>query len=212
MDSDIPTQSVDNKSLLGNLHLAFVMDKAVVEEHAQWWQRGMRAKIDAQTRMDPGASFLVDGEKPALSAWIAEDPNRILGKELTESEARTFSDLAHEAKVRESEAWAHFWVFSLVQPGTQSRDLVDTRWALTWKEFEGEKTIKVRLVARGYQDPDLRMGNVDIAVCVSRRSSHLQVISLVALGQWPLWSLGIKNAFLQADGFGRDGYFRAPCV
>ena len=45
------------------------------------------------------------------------------------------------------------------------------RWALTWKEAEGKKTAKARLVATGYQDPDLRDGNIDTAVCVSRRSS-----------------------------------------
>ena len=54
------------------------------------------------------------------------------------------------------------------------------------------------------------MGNVDSAACVSRRSSHLQVISLGALGKWPLWSLDIKNAFLQADGFDRGVFLRAP--
>ena len=59
--------------------------------------------------------------------------------------------------------------FSLVQPGTQPEDLVDTRWVLTWKEVGdleggcghasvdtrwwtwkevgGEKTVKARLVA-----------------------------------------------------------------
>ena len=64
---------------------------------------------------------------------------------------------------------------------------------------------------KGYQAPDLRMGNVDIAGCVSRRSSHLQLISLGALRKWPLWSLDIKNAFGQADGFDRDVFRRAPC-
>ena len=57
--------------------------------------------------------------------------------------------------------------------GTQSKDLLDTRWVLTWKEVEGEKTVKARLVATGYQDPDLQMGNVKIAGCVSSFASDI---------------------------------------
>ena len=66
-------------------------------------------------------------------------------------------------------------------------------------------------MAKGYQDPDLRNGNVDIASCVSCRSSHSQLISLWPSKKWPMWTLDIKNAFLQADGFDRDVYLRAPC-
>ena len=62
---------------------------------------------------------------------------------------------------------------------------MDTRWVLTWKDAEGEKTVKARLVAKGYRDPDLRIGKVDIAGCVSRRSSDLEVISVGALMKWP---------------------------
>ena len=65
-------------------------------------------------------------------------------------------------------------------------------------------------MARGFQDPDLAAGLVDTSSCVSPRSSHLQVISLSALKQWSLWSLDIKNAFLQADPFPREVYLQAP--
>ena len=81
------------------------------------------------------------------------------------------------------------------------------RWVLAWKEVDGEKTAKARLAASGYQDPDLRMGNVDVAGCVSRRSSQLQATSLGALMQWPPWTPDI-----QADGFGHEVSLRAPCV
>ena len=93
--------------------------------------------------------------------------------------------------------------------GAQSEDLVDTRWVLTWNEVDGEKTVKARLAAMGYQGPHPRSDNVDIAWRVSRNSSHLQLISLGALRKWPLWSSDIKNAFLQADGFDCGVYLRA---
>ena len=54
--------------------------------------------------------------------------------------------------------------------GAQSEEVADTRWVLTWKGVDSAKTAKARLVAEGYQDPDLRNGNADYAGCVSRYS------------------------------------------
>ena len=75
---------------------------------------------------------------------------------------------------------------------------------------EGVKTVKARLAAKGYQGPDLKEGFVETSGSVSLRPSHLQVISLAALRGWRLSSIDIKNAFLQADGFGRDVYIQSP--
>ena len=80
---------------------------------------------------------------------------------------------------------------------------------LTWEKVDGEKTAKARLVARGYRGPDLRLGNVDVFGCLRRRSFHLHLIPMGALKKWPLRSLDVKRAFRQADGFGREVYFRA---
>ena len=70
--------------------------------------------------------------------------------------------------------------------------------------------MKASPVAEGYQDPDLRDGLVDTPGRDSFRFSRLQVISLGAVGTWNIWSLGIKNAILQADGFRREAFLRAP--
>ena len=75
---------------------------------------------------------------------------------------------------------------------------------------DGKTCVKARLVAKGAQDPDLQERLMDTSGCVSLRSSHLRVISLSAIQKWELWSLGIKNAFSQADGFGRDVFLHAP--
>ena len=65
-------------------------------------------------------------------------------------------------------------------------------------------------MAKGYQYPDLQDGLIETSGSVSLRSSHLQVISLAALRRWKLWSIDIKNAFLQADGIGRDVFMQSP--
>ena len=93
----------------------------------------------------------------------------------------------------------------------QSKDIADTRWVLTTKEADGAQTEKARQLAKRYSDPDKCNGDVGIAGRVSRRSSHLQLMSLGVPKNRPIWSLDIKNAFLQAAGFGREVYLRAPC-
>ena len=84
------------------------------------------------------------------------------------------------------------------------KQLVDTRWVLTWEMAEGKKCVKARIAAKGFQDPDLKDGLAETSGCVSLRSSRLQVISPSAIRNGKLWGLDIKNAFLQADGFERD--------
>ena len=113
------------------------------------------------------------------------------------------------AKKRELDTWCKFQVFLLALWKEVSKGIVDTRGVLTWKFSEGKKTVEARLVARGLQDPDLAEGLADASSCVSTRSFHLQVISLGALEKWKLWSLDIKNAFLQADPFHRKVYLHA---
>ena len=70
--------------------------------------------------------------------------------------------------------------------------------------------MKARLATKGFQDPNLKDGLAETSGRVSLRSSHLQVVPFSAIRNWKLWSLGIKNAFLQEGGFGRDIFLHAP--
>ena len=72
----------------------------------------------------------------------------------------------------------------------------------------GEKDVKARLAAKGYRGPDLENGSVETPGCVSARSSYLRFIFRGALKGCEIWSLDIENAFLQADGLGRDVFLR----
>ena len=66
----------------------------------------------------------------ALSAWVAEECNRVLGRELTEEEERLHADLLNKAKKRELDTLIQFKVFPPLKTGAQTRELVGTRWAL----------------------------------------------------------------------------------
>ena len=98
MDSDISIQSADKTGTLGDLHLALVVSKEVAKERAQWRRSDVKDKIDAQTRMDPGASLVLGSGGPALYAWVAEECNRILGQALTEYAERAHEDLAQRQR------------------------------------------------------------------------------------------------------------------
>ena len=120
------------------------------------------------------------------------------------------ADLARRAKKEKLDAWAQLMVCPPVKMGPRQEDVADTRWVPSRREAEGAKTVEARLVAKGYQEADLRNGDVDISGCVGRRSPRRQLFPLGLLKQWAIWSLDIKNARLQADGIYRAAYGRAP--
>ena len=61
MDPDTPTQLFGEKCRAGDLHLAFVADQDGVKENAQWRQFETNKCAYAQSREDPGPSFIMDG-------------------------------------------------------------------------------------------------------------------------------------------------------
>ena len=178
MNSDTPTQSVEKKSRLGELHLALVMDKEVAEDHAQEWRPETKEKIDTQARMDPAAPSMEDGGGPVLSSRLAEERNRISAQESTKGGDRTSADPGNKAKVGELGAWEHFRVFSPEKSGARSEDLVDTRPVRTWQEVDGEKRRK----------PDWRPK--DIGIRISVRAMRVLPVAWVAdplIRNWYPW-------------------------
>ena len=148
----------------------------------------------------------IAGLESAFTAWGATQCERPLRQELTAEDEARFADGVLAAKKRELDAWYKFQVLWK----EVSKDIAGTRWVLTWKFLEGQKTVKVALAAPGFPGPDLAKGLVDTSSRVSLRSSHLQVNSLGALKKWRLWSLDIKNAYFQSDPFHREVYLHAP--
>ena len=63
---------------VGGLHLAFVADREVAKERAKWWNLGSQARRDATQ------ACAEEEVNDAISAWVAEECNRVSGQELTE--------------------------------------------------------------------------------------------------------------------------------
>ena len=73
------------------------------------------------------------GMEAALAAWVAQICGRPSGQELSVDEERRFAAEVAAAKTRELGAWGKFQVFSTVPSGEVTKDVVETRWVLTWK-------------------------------------------------------------------------------
>ena len=162
---------------------------------------------DLTSRWNATGDSLVGGLGTAISAWNAGERNRILGQEITEEAEISYQDIAIEAKGGELREWMYFEVFKPFKDGWPPKSVVDTRWVLTWEMVDGNKGVEARLVAKGNRGPDLKDGH--LWMC---QSSPISPPGHPPGGPktWHISSLGIKNAFLQADGFVREVFPRVP--
>ena len=175
IDSEIPTQLLGKRYRAGDTPLACVADKEVVKEHAQWRRFEM---------------YLRGLLKNATALWgrnCRRRPNMcrrtLRGRRRRGN--RTHGSSSQSIHLRNGALRPKCAVADLEEGG-----------CLIWKEVDGKKPAEERLFAKGYQDPDIRNGNVDVAGCVGRRSLHLRLESLSALAKWKIWSLDTKNALL----------------
>ena len=80
---------------------------------------------------DPAAPFVMGRREPVLSAWVAEECNRVLGGELTEERGRLRAVLVGRTKKRKLDSRNRYKVFPPVKMGAQAEDVADTPWTLT---------------------------------------------------------------------------------
>ena len=104
--------------------MAAVASKGVEEEHGQCWNPALKPHVDASR---PSA---VGSAEAAISAWVAEERNRVSGHELSGEEAKFCGVSANAAKERELIAREKFELQS-VEGRAPSKSTVDARLVLT---------------------------------------------------------------------------------
>ena len=77
-------------------------DLAAAQAHAQWRSPDLKPKLE----VNPSAA--ADGVDGAISAWVADECNRVLRQELPQEEEEWHVDLANYGEKRELEAWGKF--------------------------------------------------------------------------------------------------------
>ena len=154
-------------------------------------------------------NILIDGsEIPSSLNW--EDV--VHWKELIEPEKEVFLTAVEEmsqeivdAKAIEFQNLTSNDVFEPVDDIGQSR--VSCKWVITTKEKDGQKIVKARLVARGFEENILNV-RTDSPTC-SRQSLRFCFVT-AAIMRWELHSLDITSAFLQGNTIERDVHLQPP--
>ena len=114
-----------------------------------------------------------DGAGAASPTGAADDSNPSLDQELLPEKERGHAATVRAAKGRELAARIEFQVFTPVKLGAFPRAVADSRYAPPWKMVGGKREMEARLVAKGYQDSDLKEGLVGTSGCVTLRPSLL---------------------------------------
>ena len=87
--------------------------------------------------------------------------------------------------------------------------VISTRWVFTEKIVEGKKTIKARLVARGFEEDSDSLGvRTDSPTCT--RHSLKFVMMTAAIKGWKIKSLDVSSAFFQGNQLDRDVFIKPP--
>ena len=127
-------QKVEGKRSRGDVPAtAMEVDLAVAQAHAQWWP------WEHQPKLEVNPSAAAEGVDGAISARVADKCNRVLGQELSREEEEMHADLANEGKRRELAAWDKFDVFSPLSGGKVRKQIVQTRWVITWEMAEAKE-------------------------------------------------------------------------
>ena len=111
-----------------------------------------------------------------------------------------------EAKLREFQSWFDHSVY--VEFPNDGQKYISTRWVLTEKFVNGNKTTKARLVASGFEEDHLAKLRTDSPTC--GKESLQIVIAIIITNGWEINSLDIKSAFLQGKEISRDLFVKPP--
>ena len=110
-----------------------------------------------------------------------------------------------DAKLEELGEWKANKVYEPV-PFTGKKH-ISTRWVLTDKIIGGERKIKARLVARGFEEKNEELMK-DSPTCA--RESLRLIFAIMVTKKWKIHSIDIKAAFLQGRPIDRKVYLPPP--
>jgi hypothetical protein len=121
------------------------------------------------------------------------------------SKEEEYSQEVVDAKHKELQSLKAHKVYKTVPYCGQK--LISSRWVLSEKYNDGEKIMKARLVARGYEENSDNLRK-DSPTC-SREGRRLVYLT-AAINSWKLQSLDFTSAFLQGEQMNRSVYLRPP--
>ena len=115
------------------------------------------------------------------------------------------SEKIREAKDKEIENWRANDVFE--EMDYTGQELISSRWVVTEKLKDGEKIVKARLVARGFEEDTAEL--LKNSPTCSKESVRIQ-LAVAAANKWKCNSIDIRAAYLQGNPITRDVYLKPP--
>lgn len=109
-----------------------------------------------------------------------------------------------KAKHKELEQWNQEGVYS--EQTDEGQDCISLRWVLKEKIIDGEKIVKARLCARGFEEE--QCFRTDSPTCC--KEGLRLTCCVISSNKWLLNSLDVKTAFLQGKLMERTVYVRPP--
>ena len=110
------------------------------------------------------------------------------------------------AKEKELQSWKDNDVYTEVE--NIGQPVVTSRWVFSAKNVDGVIMPKARLVARGFEDDELRDRPTDSPTCT--KESIRIAMSIIAIEGWACQSIDIKTAFLQGNQLERTVHMKPP--
>ena len=147
------------------------------------------------------------GESKSINFELVDDWQRLSedSERLEEINITSFTDMSMlEAKMKEIDNWKRFNVFDEVIDSGQ--DKISTTWVGTEKLVNGEKVVKARLVARGFEE----YGWIQVDSPTAAKSTFRIVLAIAGMQNWKCKTIDIKSAFLQGKEINREVFIEPP--
>lgn len=111
-----------------------------------------------------------------------------------------------EAKRIEIENWKENEVFEEVE--WEGQTTISVRWVVTEKHNKEGKTVKARLVARGFEE-ELEESVITESPTCSKEALRM-ALTIMLMKEWTSHTIDIKAAFLQGQRINREVYLQPP--
>ena len=111
-----------------------------------------------------------------------------------------------EAKMTEMESWKRFEVYDEIK--NEGQRYITVQWVVTQKFNEKGRSVKARLVARGFQEPNEHIKKD--SPTTTRESVRVLLCMAISHHGWVIHSLDVKSAFLQGDLLKRELFLKPP--
>ena len=138
--------------------------------------------------------------------WQSVDTWNVVPEEVLMS-VKAFSDPdVLEAKMTEMESWKRFEVYDEIK--NEGQRYITVQWVVTQKFNEKGRSVKARLVARGFQEPNEHIKKD--SPTTTRESVRVLLCMAISHHGWVIHSLDVKSAFLQGDLLKREVFLKPP--